>query len=167
MDKIKGNIWIFGNDINTDAIVPGAYISSPMEEVVKHVLESENPDFPKLFKEGDIIAAGSNFGCGSSRENAPEALKKMGIGAIIAKSFARIFFRNAVALGIPAITVDTSPEGFSEGDLVEINVEEATIKNTTTGAAITGSPLYKDILNVIKMGGIVPLMKDMVSKNST
>jgi len=167
MDKVKGKIWIFGNDINTDAIVPGAYISAPMEEVVKHVLESENPDFPKQFKKGDIVAAGSNFGCGSSRENAPEALKKMGIGAIIAKSFARIFYRNAVALGIPVITVDTSPECFTAGDMVEIDVEETSVKNCTTNATIAGMPIYKDILDVIKMGGIVPLMKDMVNKNST
>jgi 3-isopropylmalate/(R)-2-methylmalate dehydratase small subunit len=166
MNKIKGNVWVFGNDINTDAIVPGAYISSPMEEVVKHVLESENPNFPRDFKQGDIIAAGSNFGCGSSRENAPEALKKMGIGAIIVKSFARIFFRNAVALGIPVLTVDTSPEGFSQGDMVEIDVENVSIKNLTTDSTIIGTPLYKDILDVIKMGGIVPLMKDMVNRHS-
>jgi len=166
MDTIKGKIWIFGDDINTDAIVPGAYISSPMEEVVKHVLESENPDFAINFKKDDIIAGGANFGCGSSRENAPEALKRMGIGAIIARSFARIFFRNAVALGIPVMTVENSPDGFSEGNMVEVDVEEAEIKNLTTGEIINGTPLYKDILDVIKMGGIVPLMKDMKSRIS-
>ena len=166
MDKIRGKIWIFGNDINTDAIVPGAYISAPMEEVIKHVLKSVNPDFTKNFKKNDIIAAGSNFGCGSSRENAPEALKRMGIGAVIARSFARIFFRNAVALGIPVITVATSPEELSEGDSVEVDVEEASIKNLTTNATIIGMPIYKDILDVLKMGGVVPLMKDMKSRIS-
>jgi len=166
MDTIKGKIWIFGDDINTDAIVPGAYISSPMEEVVKHVLESENPDFAINFKKDDIIAGGANFGCGSSRENAPEALKRMGIGAIIARSFARIFFRNALALGISVITVATSPEELSEGDSVEVDVEEASIKNLTTNATIIGMPIYKDILDVLKMGGVVPLMKDMKSRIS-
>jgi len=166
MDTIKGNIWVFGDDINTDAIVSGAYISAPMEEVVKHIFESEHPDFTKNFKKNDIIAAGSNFGCGSSRENAPEALKRMGIGAIIARSFARIFFRNAVALGIPVITVATSPQGLSEGDTVEVDVEEASIINLTTDAIIIGTPFYKDILNVLKMGGVVPLMKDMASRIS-
>lgn len=166
MDNIKGKIWIFGDDINTDAIVPGAYISAPMEEVVKHVLASEHPEFANNFKHGDIIAAGSNFGCGSSRENAPEALKRLGVGAIIARSFARIFFRNSVALGIPVLTVENSPVGFSERDVVEIDVESAIIKNLTTNKIINGIPLYSDILDVIKIGGIVPLMKDMASKKS-
>lgn len=167
MEKITGTIWIFGDDINTDAIVPGAYLSAPMEEVVQHVLESENPDFPGHFKKNDIIAAGSNFGCGSSRENAPEALKRLGVGAIIAQSFARIFFRNSVALGIPVITVDTSPNGFSQGDTAEVDVEETTIKNLTTGDTIIGIPLYENILHVIRMGGIVPLMKSMANKDSS
>ena len=90
----------------------------------------------------------------------------MGIGAIIAQSFARIFFRNAVALGIPVITVATSLEGLSEGDTVEVDVEEASIKNLTTDATIIGMPIYKDILDVLKMGGVVPLMKDMKSRIS-
>ena len=160
MQDIQGRVWVFGDNIDTDVITPGAYLDAPMEETVKHVLEAVNPDFPARFQPGDIIAAGANFGCGSSRETAPEAMKTMGVGAIIARSFARIFFRNAVALGIPVLQVERSPGCFSQGDIVRVDIEDAGVLNLTTGENIDGIPLYKDILDIIRAGGIIPLMRE-------
>ncbi len=167
MEKITGRVWIFGDNIDTDVITPGPYVDAPMEEMVKHVLEAVQPEFAVRFRPGDIIVAGGNFGCGSSRETAPEALKRMGVGAIIARSFARIFFRNAVALGIPSITVAGAPSGFAQDDVAEVDVELARITNLTTGETIAGIPLYGDILNLIRKGGIVPLMREMVDRQKS
>jgi len=162
MREIQGHVWVFGDNIDTDVIAPGAYLDAPMDETVKHVLEAVRPDFPCGFRPGDIIAAGANFGCGSSRETAPEALKTMGVGAIIARSFARIFFRNAVALGIPVLQVERSPAAFSQGDIVRVNIEDAAVLNLATDETIDGIPLYKDILDIIRVGGVIPLMKEIV-----
>lgn len=164
MQEITGRVWTFGNSIDTDAITPGAYVDAPLEEMVMHVLESVCPDFPSRFEKGDIIVAGTNFGCGSSRETAPEALKAMGVGAIIAGSFARIFFRNAVALGIPVMQVGQSPRGFTRGDVIRVNIEDALVKNLTTGEVLAGTPLYRDIMDILRAGGIIPLMKEIVAK---
>jgi len=161
VQDIQGRVWVFGDNIDTDVIAPGAYLDAPMEETVKHVLEAVRPDFPAGFQPGDIITAGGNFGCGSSRETAPEALKTMGVGAIIARSFARIFFRNAVALGIPVLQVERSPAGFSQGDIIRVNIEDPAVLNLTTNETIPGIPLYKDILDIIRVGGIIPLMKEI------
>ena len=160
MQDIQGRVWVFGDNIDTDVITPGAYLDAPMEETVKHVLEAVRPDFPAGFQRGNIIAAGGNFGCGSSRETAPEVLKIMGVGAIIARSFARIFFRNAVALGIPVLQVERSPGCFSQGDIVRMDIENAKVRNLATGENIDGIPLYKDILDIIQAGGIIPLMRE-------
>lgn len=164
VQEITGRIWVFGDNIDTDVITPGAYVDAPLEEMTMHVLESVCPDFPSRFEKGDIIVAGTNFGCGSSRETAPEALKAMGVGVIIAGSFARIFFRNAVALGIPILQVERSPLGFTQGDVIRVNIEEALVMNLTTGETIDGTPLYGDILDILRAGGIIPLMKDIVEK---
>jgi 3-isopropylmalate dehydratase small subunit len=160
VQDIQGRVWVFGDDIDTDVITPGIYLDAPMEETVKHVLEAVRPEFPAQFKRGDIIAAGSNFGCGSSRETAPEALKTMGVGAIIARSFARIFFRNAVALGIPVLQVERSPGCFSQGDIVRVDIENVEVLNLATGEVVGGIPLYEDILDIIRAGGIIPLMRE-------
>jgi len=160
VQDIQGRVWVFGDNIDTDVITPGAYLDAPMEETVKHVLEAVRPDFPAGFQRGNIIAAGGNFGCGSSRETAPEVLKIMGVGAIIARSFARIFFRNAVALGIPVLQVERSPGCFSQGDIVRMDIENAKVRNLATGENIDGIPLYKDILDIIQAGGIIPLMRE-------
>jgi len=162
MQAIQGRIWVLGDDINTDVITPGPYVDAPMEEMRKHVLEAICPEFPLAFKAGDIIVSGANFGCGSSRETAPEVLKTMGIGAVIAQSFARIFFRNAVALGIPVLQVKTSPTGFSTGDQVKIDVESAQVVNLTTNKKVFGIPLYQGILEILRAGGFIPMMQAMV-----
>lgn len=164
MQEMEGRVWVFGDNIDTDVIAPGAYLDAPLEETLKHVLEAVRPEFPAGFRPGDIIAAGADFGCGSSRETAPEALKTMGVGAIIARSFARIFFRNAVALGIPVLQVERSPEAFSQGDIVRVDLEDAVVLNLTTDETIDGIPLYEDILEIIRVGGVIPLMKQIAEK---
>ena len=161
MEQIQGNVWKFGDNIDTDAIVSGQYLDAPLDEVVPHVLESVNPRFAKDVKMGDVIVAGKNFGCGSSRENAPEALKMLGIRGIIAESFARIFFRNAIAIGLPVITCqDAFTISFRDGDQVRINLQEARIENTTQGMAALARPLPAEVLQIIEKGGILNLLKE-------
>ncbi len=154
METIKGKVWLFGDNIDTDAITPGAYLDSPVNEMVKHVMESVRPDFTKAFNKGDIIVAGSNFGCGSSRESAPGILKTLGIGAIVAQSFARIFFRNAIALGIPIVILESCPRGFSDGDSIEVHFEDASVVNLSTGTTMQGTKLYDVIVQTILKGGL-------------
>jgi len=161
MDQIQGNVWKFGDNIDTDAIVSGQYLDAPLEEVVPHVLESVNARFAKDVKTGDIIVAGKNFGCGSSRENAPEALKMLGIRGIIAESFARIFFRNAIAIGLPVITFhDAFSISFRDGEQAIINLPEARIENTTKGIVASARPLPAEVLRIIEKGGILNLLKE-------
>ena len=160
MDPINGDVWKFGDNIDTDAIVSGQYLDAPLEEVVQHVFESINARFAKDVKTGDIIVAGKNFGCGSSRENAPAALKKLGISGIIAESFARIFFRNAIAIGLPVITSPDAFNCFGEGEHARINLPEAWIENTTKGIRASANPLPDEVLRIIKKGGILNLLKE-------
>jgi 3-isopropylmalate/(R)-2-methylmalate dehydratase small subunit len=161
MNLIHGDVWKFGDNIDTDAIVSGQYLDAPLEEVVQHVFESINARFSKDVKMGDIIVTGKNFGCGSSRENAPAALKKLGISCIIAGSFARIFYRNAIAIGLPVITSHDAFACFSEGDHAKINLIEACIENTTNGIKISANPLSDEIYRIIEKGGILNLLKEM------
>jgi 3-isopropylmalate/(R)-2-methylmalate dehydratase small subunit len=160
MDLIDGDVWKFGDNIDTDAIVSGQYLDAPLEEVVPHVFESVNARFARDVKMGDIIVAGKNFGCGSSRENAPAALKKLGISGIVAGSFARIFYRNAIALGLPVITSPDASNCFDEGEHARINLPEAWIENTTKGIKASANPLPDEVLRIIEKGGILNLLKE-------
>lgn len=166
MKQIKGKAWVFGDHIDTDLINPGKYMNAPREEAVKHVFEAIRPEFASNFKPGDIIVAGRNFGCGSSRETAPDIFKALGVGAIVAGSFARIFFRNAVALGIPVVTLPEAPHGFSDGDQMEVVLETAVINNLKTGQQYTGKPLYQDILNILNKGGMVSVIRELVERKA-
>jgi len=165
MNKIiRGRVWRFGDNVDTDVITPGIYIDAPMEEMKKHVLEALNPQFPKEVNPGDIIVAGKNFGCGSSRETAPEALKALGISAVIAESFARIFFRNAIAIGLPVLPCAGAAGAFQEGDQAELDVFKALVKNLTQHTTISGQPLSKDILSILTQGGILVLLRTLREK---
>lgn len=166
MDTIRGTVWRFGNDVDTDVITPGQYVASPMEELKKHVLESVNPKFPEEVKPGDIIVAGSNFGCGSSRETAPAALKALGLGAIVAESFARIFFRNAIAIGLPIITCRDVFDYFAEGDELELDLANAKVTNVTKKKTLAAQPLPDEMKQVLWKGGIVPLLKEIARANA-
>ena len=154
-----------GDQINTDLITPGQYLTAPIEEVKKHVLEAVNRRFAKEAREGDILVAGKNFGCGSSRESAPRALKALGIKAVVAESFARIFFRNAVAIGLPVVPCPTISQSFEEDEAMELDLESARVKNLNREIQLQGKPLPKEMLEVLNKGGITPLLKEMFGKS--
>ncbi len=161
---MRARVWKFGSNVDTDAITPGKYMSGPEAELMKHVLEVINPRFPREVKPGDIIVAGSNFGCGSSRESAPAALKALGIGAIVAESFARIFFRNSIAIGLPALICAGVSNLFDDGDEMELELKTGSITNLNRGKTIYAQPLPEQMLEVLSKGGIVPLLKEIGRK---
>nr|MDO8079160.1 3-isopropylmalate dehydratase [Candidatus Freyarchaeota archaeon] len=164
MYAIKGKVWKFGDNVDTDVISPSKYIEAPMEEQTKHVMEAVNPKFPKEVKPGDIIVAGRNFGCGSSRETAPELIKRLGVVAVVAESFARIFFRNSVAIGLPILECPKVSEAFGEGDTLELDLEKARVKNLNKNIILEGKHLSPDMLKVLKKGGIMPLLKEIAQE---
>lgn len=150
---MKGKVWKFRDSIDTDVIIAGRYLRTfNPEDLAAHVMEAEDPEFSQKVKKGDIIVAGWNFGCGSSREQAPVAIKTAGISVVIAKSFARIFYRNAINIGLPVITADIDVD---EGDIVEVNVEAGIITNVTTGVSVKIKPFDPTMLNILENGGLV------------
>jgi len=164
MDIIRGRIWKFGDDINTDVISPTLYMDRPLEELKKHALEAINPRFPQEVKAGDIIVGGNNFGCGSSREDAPTVLKALGVAAIAAESFARIFFRNAVAIGLPIVVCPGVSSSFEEGDELELDLVNSKVQNITKKKTLDAQPLPSEMQEVLSKGGILPLLKGMAKR---
>jgi 3-isopropylmalate/(R)-2-methylmalate dehydratase small subunit len=161
--KIKGKVWKFGKDINTDVIIPARYLNtSNPEELAKHCMEDADPDFSKKIKFGDIIVAGKNFGCGSSREHAPIALKAAGISCVIAPSFARIFYRNAFNMGLPIFECNNITIAVKEGDEIEVNADTGEIKDLTTGDIFNAQPIPPFMQELILDGGLIPhILKDL------
>ncbi len=156
---IKGKVWTFGDDIDTDAIIPARHLTtSDPAKLAAHVMEDADPDFAKRVKPGDIIVAGKNFGCGSSREHAPIAIKAAGIGAVVARSFARIFYRNAFNIGLP---IFESPEweGIEEGDIIEIRADEGKIIDTTKDREFEAMPIPLFMQELISSGGLIEWTK--------
>jgi 3-isopropylmalate/(R)-2-methylmalate dehydratase small subunit len=160
----KGRVWKLGDNIDTDVITPGKYLILPIDELKKYVLEPIDPEFPRRVKPGDILVAGKNFGCGSSREQAPAALKALGVSVVIAESFARIFFRNAISLGLPVMICDGISEKVKEGEFLEVNLEIGEIRNLNTGQIIKTKILSKQMVEILKAGGIIPLLKKKLSQ---
>ncbi|NOY10546.1 MAG: 3-isopropylmalate dehydratase small subunit [Archaeoglobi archaeon] len=156
---LRGRAWKFGDDISTDHITPGRYyhLRSNMPELAKHVMEDADPEFPKKMKPGDFIVAGKNFGMGSSREHAPLAIKIAGVSAVIAKSFARIFYRNAINVGLPVLIADT--DRIDSGDELEVDLSTGKIKNLTKGEEIEAKPLPEIMINILNEGGLVEYVK--------
>lgn len=153
MEKIEGKVWKFRDSIDTDVIIAGRYLRTfSLDELASHVMEAENPEFADEVQEGDIIVAGWNFGCGSSREQAPVALKHAGVAAVVAKSFARIFYRNAINVGLPVITADVEAE---EGDIMCIDLENGIILNKKTDKSFEIEPFDQFMLDILKNGGLV------------
>ncbi|KJS19921.1 MAG: 3-isopropylmalate dehydratase [Clostridiaceae bacterium BRH_c20a] len=165
MRKIKGNAFIFGHNIDTDQIIPGRYLElvNP-KEIAAHCMEGADPTFANRVNSGDIIVAGKNFGCGSSREHAPIALVNAGVGAVIADSFARIFYRNAVNLGLPLLICKGIMEKVNEGDVLEINLKEGKVSNISTGKSFNGEQLSEYALEILGSGGIKPLFKKITAE---
>lgn len=153
---IKGKVWKYGDDINTDVLFPGKYtytVTEP-EEMAKIALEDLDADFSKNVKKNDIIVGGTNFGCGSSREQAASCLVYAGVGAVIGKSFARIFFRNCINFGLPALTSPELVDSVEHGETIEIDTEKGTI---TTGKGVFNfPPLPKEVVGIFDAGGLIP-----------
>ncbi|HEB74822.1 MAG TPA: 3-isopropylmalate dehydratase small subunit [Nitrospirae bacterium] len=153
---IRGRTWRFGSDIDTDAIIPARYLNtSDPVELAKHVMEDADPEFPGKVKSGDIIVADKNFGCGSSREHAPIAIKAAGIQAVVAKSFARIFYRNAFNIGLPIFESPEASEKIQEGDEIEIDADSGLIRNLTRNEEYRARPIPPFMQELIKAGGLV------------
>ena len=154
--KIEGRVWKFGSDIDTDAIIPARYLSqSDAKELAKHVMEDERPGFLREVKKGDILLAEKNFGCGSSREHAPLALKAAGISCIIAKSFARIFYRNGLNLGLSLLESSEALVEIKEGDRVRVNLSTGEIYNLTQKKKFFAKPIPAFMQELIRDGGLI------------
>lgn len=149
------NAWVFGDDVDTDAIAPGRYMKFGIEEIVRHCLESVEPSFASSVKKGDFLVAGKNFGAGSSREQAPEALKHLGVAAVIAESFAGLFYRNAINLGLPAL-VCRDAKRIRPRDPLEVDLQAGLIRNVRTGEQLAGEPIPAFLVQILSDGGLLP-----------
>ena len=157
---MKGTAWKFGNDIDTDIIVPGRYLIYTDEETLaKHCMEGLDPDFDRKCKKGDFIVAGSNFGCGSSREHAPIALKGVGVAAVIAESFARIFYRNATNVGVPLLEAPGISKLIEDGEEITVDMQNATI-TSQNGETVTFKKLPPFMLEILESGGLINYLKE-------
>jgi len=156
---LKGKVWKFGDDIDTDAIIPARYLTTAdPKELAAHVMEDADKEFPNKVKAGDIIVAGKNFGCGSSREHAPIAIKGAGIAAVVAKSYARIFYRNAFNIGLPIFESPDLPDSIGEGDVVEIDADSGVIRDSS-GKEYRAEPIPPFMQELISSGGLVEWTK--------
>jgi 3-isopropylmalate dehydratase small subunit len=159
---LKGKVWKFGDNIDTDAIIPARYLNtSDPQELAKHCMEDADPDFVKKMQPGDIILGGENFGCGSSREHAPIAIKAAGLSCVVAKSFARIFYRNSFNMGLPIFESKALPDAVAEGTEIEIDSAQGVIKVVDSGQVFTISPIPPFMEQLIADGG---LMKHIAKK---
>ena len=156
---LKGRAIKLGDNISTDDIVPGRWfhLRSNLPELAKHLLEDVSPDFASRVKPGDFIVAGKNFGLGSSREHAAVIIKMAGVSAILAKSAARIFFRNAINIGLPVLICDS--DKIENGDELEVDLKRGRVKNVTTGAELTSGEFPQVMLNILDEGGLIPYIK--------
>ena len=166
--KINGRIWKFGSDIDTDAIIAARYLNQSDGKVLaKHVMEDERPEFSQEVRKGDILLAEKNFGCGSSREHAPLALKAAGISCIIAKSFARIFYRNGLNLGIPLLESSEASEMIREGDRVRVNLTTGEIFDLTQQKKFFAKPIPTFMQDLIRDGGLIRHLRKKRKKEKT
>lgn len=152
---LRGKAWKFGDSISTDHIAPGRYfhLRTNLPELAKHVLEDANTEFASEMSPGDFVVAGRNFGLGSSREHAPRIIKLAGVNAVLAQSFARIFFRNSINVGLPVLEIDTS--GIEQGDELEIDLAAGTVRNVTRDQMLTFAPLPDVMVKILNDGGLV------------
>lgn len=163
--KIEGRIWKFGSDVDTDAIIPARYLNqSDPKELAKHVMEDERPEFLRKVRKGDLLLAEKNFGCGSSREHAPLALKAVGISCIIAESYARIFYRNGMNLGLPLLESPEASEAIKDGDRVRVNLSTGEINDLTQKKKYSASPIPPFMQDLLKDGGLISHLRKSKSK---
>ncbi len=166
MEKnLAGQAFVFGKNIDTDQIYPGRFVELTEENDIKqYAMYGADEKFLEKFHAGDIIVAGTNFGCGSSREHAAITLRAIGVGAVVAESFGRIFFRNAINLGIPALICPNISALVNTGDQLKIDLENGTIQNVTTGKTAKFEPMSEYIFHILESGGIKPMIKAMLAK---
>ena len=162
---VKGKAWVYGDNVDTDVILPARYLNtSDPKELATFCMEDIDKTFSKEVKPGDVIVAGENFGCGSSREHAPIAIKESGVSVVIAKSFARIFFRNAINIGLVILKNEQLPDEVSKNDEIEVDIESGIIKNLTTGKQYTTTAYTGSIKELIDVGGLVNYTKAKLEK---
>ena len=163
--KFEGNAHRYGRDIDTDVIIPARYLTTTVpEELAKHCLEDLDPAFASKVEPGDILVAEENFGCGSSREHAPISIKAAGVSVVIAKSFARIFYRNAINIGLPIMECAEAVDGIKSGDRVAVDADTGTIANLTTGQVFHAQPFPPFIQEIIEYDGLIPRTKAKLAK---
>jgi 3-isopropylmalate/(R)-2-methylmalate dehydratase small subunit len=163
--KIEGRVWKFGSDVDTDAIIPARYLNmTDAKELAKHAMENERPEFKTDVRKGDILLAGKNFGCGSSREHAPIALKAAGISCVIATSFARIFFRNGFNQGLPLLESLEASEAIHDGDRVQVDLATGEIFDVSQNKKFCAKPIPAFMQNLIKDGGLIPHLRKKGTK---
>ena len=162
MNEIQGNAWTFGDGINTDVMAPGLYFKSPMEVMARHCMEAIDPDFAGRIAPGDIVVAGRNFGIGSAREQAPMALQHLGVGAILAESYGRIFYRNALNFGIPTLIFPQAGE-IAPGDALTIDPVAGRIENRTQHKTWAVAGLPEHLMAMVAAGGLMPFLKQRLS----
>jgi 3-isopropylmalate/(R)-2-methylmalate dehydratase small subunit len=166
--NFMGRAWKFGDDINTDEIIPARYLSiTDPAKLAEHVMEDADPEFPSKVHQGDIIVAGKNFGCGSSREHAPVAIKASGVACVIAKSFARIFFRNSFNMGLLILESPTAVEGTREGDRLEIDPDSGIIRNVSTGESFNVGAIPPFLKELLHNGGLIEHIKKRREQKQT
>jgi len=156
MTIIKGRIWKFGDNMNTDNMSPPQYIPFGIPEIARHCLEAVRPEFSRDAKKRDIVLAGTNFGTGSSRETAPAAIKELGIGLVIAKSFSRIFYRNSVDIALPIMICEPVYDATDDGDIVSVDLDSGLITNETKGSQYQTEPLPPRMMEIVRAGGLIP-----------
>ncbi len=163
--KAKGKVFKYGNNIDTDVIFPARYLTlNKPEELAAHAMEDLDPAFVKTVKPGDVVVAGSNFGCGSCRDHAVMAMKEIGVSCVIAKSFSRMFYRNSINIGLPLMECPLGAEEIADGDQIEINFSEGRIYDITTGKAYDTAPFPPFIQSIIDAGGIIEFTRKEVGE---
>jgi 3-isopropylmalate dehydratase small subunit len=162
---LHGKVWRFGNDVDTDLIIPARYLNtSDPKELASHCMEDADPTFAGKVKPGDIIVAGKNFGCGSSREHAPISIKTAGVSCVIAASFARIFYRNSINIGLPILESPEASQAIAEGNQVEVDLSSGKITDLTTGKTFQAVPFPPFMQELIKAGGLIEFVKRRIAK---
>lgn len=157
---LRGRAWVFGDSIDTDMITPGKYLAIlEPKGLAEHLLEGKDPEFAKRVKPGDLIVAGQNFGCGSSREHAVAAMRGAGVGCVVAESFARIFYRNCLNLAQPLLEVPQVTQQVKTGDEVEVDLRAGTLRNVASGRVLQGTPLTEKAVELLEAGGLVNIVR--------
>ena len=161
VEKLRGKVWKYGDNIDTDAIIPARYLNvSTAKELAEHCMEDLDAGFATQVQPGDVIVGQSNFGCGSSREHAPLAIKGAGVSCVVASSFARIFYRNAINIGLPILECPDAVEATEAGQTLEVDLERGTVTNVDTGQTFQAGPYPPFLMGIINAGGLIPYTRE-------